>query len=262
MFVSPISSLPSHITAMSGIHLGRCREHGVIRSQQPGGLKNPWTSLRAGKRSVQEPSPSQRPKTKQAAWFHVRVKVGCKISSRKCTQFLYLWAEGTKHLGLHFQMGEQVLENIALLAGVLFPSTSGGMFPMQKVYGWFLCLFFQNANHQNNTLKHHFHLICQRTIKSFLDAIRLQDNKDYKQASQLSIKKITIQLYDLRDLAIDKVPFRGTSGNLSSLWKPYTSPKPGNLLLVTDFLLQSTKGKALFTPFSHVYTTPSNLVSG
>ena len=119
--------------------------------------------------------------------------------------------------GLTVQMGGQALKDTALLAGVLLPCASGVMFPMQEAYAWFLCLFFQNADHQNNTLKHHFLLIRQRTIKSLLDAIRLQANKDYKQVSQLSIKKITIQLYDLRDLALDKVPFRGTSGNPSSL---------------------------------------------
>lgn len=164
--------------------------------------------------------------------------------------------------GFAFQTGKQALKDTAMPAGVLFPSTSWVMFPKQKAYGWFLCLSFQNANHQNNTLKHHFLLIRQRTIRNFLDAIRLQENKDYKQVPRLSIKKITIQLYDLRGLALNKVPFRGTSGNLFGLWKPYISPKLGNLLLVTDFLLRSTKGKALFTPFSHVYTTPSNLVSG
>lgn len=136
--------------------------------------------------------------------------MGCKIHHRKCTKFLYLRPKVTKHLGFHFQVG-------ALLAGVPFPSASGARLPMRKAYGRFLCLFFQNTNHQNNTLKRHFLLIRQRTIKSFLDAIRLRDNKDYKQVSQLSIKKITIQLCDLRDLALDKVPFRGTSGDLSSL---------------------------------------------
>lgn len=245
---------------MSELPLGGCRAYRVVRSQQPEGLKKPQAALRTGKRSVQEPSPSWRPKTKQAAWFHVKdvlqntLQKMCQISVSK--------TRSNQAPGLAFQMGERALKDTALLTGVLFPSTSWVMFPMQKAYGWFLCLFFQNANHQKNTLKHHFLLICQRTIKSLLDAIRLQDNKDYKQVPQLSIKKITIQLYDLRDLALDKVPFRGTSGNLSSLWKPYTSPKPGNLLLVTDFLLWSTKGKALFTPFSRVYTTLSNLVSG
>lgn len=80
-----------------------------------------------------------------------------------------------------------------------------------------LPLFFQNATPQTHTLKHHFLLIGQRTTKSFLPAIRLQENQDYKQVPQLPIQKITIQLYDLRDRALDKVPFRGTSGNLFSL---------------------------------------------
>lgn len=131
------------------------------------------------------------------------------------------------HSGLHFRQDCDPLEDTALLARVFFFFSFlkvESCFQMQKTYGGFSCLFFQNANYQNNTLKHHFLLICQITIKSFLDAIILQDNKDYKQLPQLPIKKINIQLYDLRDLALDKVPFRSTLGNLFSLWKPYTSP--------------------------------------
>lgn len=97
------------------------------------------------------------------------------------------------------------------------------MFPMQKTYGGSFCLFLQNANYQNSTLKRHFLLIRQITIKSFLDAIMLQDNKDYKQLALLPVTIINIQLCDLRDLALDKAPFQGTWGSLCSLWKPYTS---------------------------------------
>lgn len=88
---------------------------------------------------------------------------------------------------------------------------------MQKTYGGFFCLFFQNANYQNSTLKRHFLLKRQITIKSFLDAIMLQDNEDYKQLPPLPVSKINIQLYDLRDLVLDKAPFEGTWGNLCSL---------------------------------------------
>lgn len=174
---------------------------------------------------------------KQAEQIHHRVQLCCKIQKMCRISIPNTWSNpyGASilrppflHPGLHFRQDCDPLEDTALLAGVFFffffSLKVESCFQMQKTYGGFSCLFFQNANYQNNTLKHHFLLICQITIKSFLDAIILQDNKDYKQLPQPPIKKINIQLYDLRDLALDKVPFRSTLGNLFSLWKPYASP--------------------------------------
>lgn len=107
--------------------------------------------------------------------------------------------------GLPFWTGKQALKTQLCWQGAFsFYNLSNASFQGKGHLDGSSVCFFQNAKHRNNTLKHHFLLIGQRTIKSFLGAIRLQENKDSKQDPQLSIKKITIQLHDLRDLALDK----------------------------------------------------------
>lgn len=147
IFVSPVSSLLSHIIAMPKSPLGGCCSYGVIRPQQPGGLKKTLGCHEGWKK----PSLSWRPKTKQAAWFHVKVVL--QNTSQKTHQISVPKTRSNQAPGLVFKTGEQALKGTALLAEVLFPSTSRVMSPMQKAYGWFICLFFQNANHQNNTFE-------------------------------------------------------------------------------------------------------------
>lgn len=71
-----------HLAAPEPVLLDGCRAHGVVGSQQPGGLKKPWASTRSG----QEPWLSRRPKTRQAARFHFKAGT---YTEKKCTQILY-----------------------------------------------------------------------------------------------------------------------------------------------------------------------------
>lgn len=205
---------------------------------------------------------------KQAEQFHHGVQLCCKIHHRKCVEFPSLTPEVTRTAlpsFSHPSCTQVCISDRTATPWKTQPCLQGcffffflslkveSCFQMQKTYGGFSCLFFQNANYQNNTLKHHFLLICQITIKSFLDAIILQDNKDYKQLPQPPIKKINIQLYDLRDLALDKVPFRSTLGNLFSLWKPYASPSKATCYLWHIFSSGVQKEK-LCLPLSALFT--------
>lgn len=112
--------------------------------------------------------------------------------------------------GLAFHTAEQPLQGTALLAEVL---------PLSKTESCSQCkrhmedpsvCFSKMQTIRTVLWSRHFLLKRQITIKSFLDAIMLQDKEDYKQPSPLPISKINIQLYDLRDLALDKAPFEGT----------------------------------------------------
>lgn len=162
----------------------------------------------------------ERKKMNQADGVHIRVKVCSKTQYRKCTKCLCL-KPGVTSTALttlshpscawaciSISRSTPARHSLACRGASSFKNRV--VFPMQKTYGGFSCLFFQNANYQNGTLKRHFLLICQVTIKSLLDAIMLQDNKGYKQPPPLPATKINIQLYDLRDLAPHKASFEGT----------------------------------------------------